>query len=265
MDRLKIFTIWLLIILLFAGCRTGMPSDKLQEEFQNIEYAVLEGKWNEVRTYSEKLLVRDQDNVIVHFVLSIAYYMEGKYELQEKQYPWVLRDARNVDDIVVWCENLVQRFPQNYYARFLLGSAYPIKDEMDKAIESYKKALEINPNLADAYAGLGAVYADIEQVDEAIRYFQKAIEINPTYIAAYLNLASTYEYNDQTDVAIAFYEKAIEINPAIAGAYISLGDLYLSKGDTDKAIKTYNKVIELEPGSELSIYAKEMIEKVRKD
>ena len=216
-------------------------------------------------TYSEELLVREPENAIVHFLLSVAYYMKGEYELQEKQYPWVLKDQQSMDAIVVWCENLVQRFPQNYYARFLLGSAYPIKDEAEKAIENYKKAIEINPNLADAYVGLGTIYLDDEQVDEAIKYFKRAIEINPAYIAAYLNLGATYEYNDQLDEAIVSYEKTIEINPRIVRVYVSLGDLYLQKGDRDKAIKAYEKIIELEPNSELGIYAKDAIEKAQAD
>ena len=264
MDRFKIFTIGLLILLLFAGCKTGMPPGTPQEEIQNVERALLEGKWKEVETYSEKLLVKEPDNAVVHFVLSIAYYMSGKYGLQENQYRWVLKDQQSMDAVVAWCENLVQRFPQNYYARFLLGSAYPVRDEMEKATETYKMAIEINPNVADAYVGLGTVYLDDEQVAEAIKYFKKAIEINPIYVVAYLNLGGAYEYNDQIDEAIASYEKALEINPQVVSAYVSLGDLYLKKGDRDKAIKAYKKIMELEPNSELSTYAKEEIEKAQR-
>ncbi|HKZ57259.1 MAG TPA: tetratricopeptide repeat protein [Thermodesulfovibrionales bacterium] len=265
MNKLKKFITALFILFLFTGCRTGILLERPQNDLHEIEHALLEGKWDAVMTYSEELLVREPENAIVHFLLSVAYYMKGEYELQEKQYPWVLKDQQSMDAIVVWCENLVQRFPQNYYARFLLGSAYPIKDEAEKAIENYKKAIEINPNLADAYVGLGTIYLDDEQVDEAIKYFKRAIEINPAYIAAYLNLGATYEYNDQLDEAIVSYEKTIEINPRIVRVYVSLGDLYLQKGDRDKAIKAYEKIIELEPNSELGIYAKDAIEKAQAD
>lgn len=263
MIKLKKFITGLFILFLFTGCRTGTLLEKPQNDLQEIEHALLEGKWDAVITYSEELLVREPDNAIVHFLLSVAYYMKGEYELQEKQYPWVMKDQQSMDAVVVWCENLVRRFPQNYYARFLLGSAYPIKDEAEKSIENYKKATEINPNLADAYVGLGTIYLDDEQVDEAIKYFKKAIEINPTYIAAYLNLGATYEYNNQMDEAIASYEKIIEINPRIARVYVSLGDLYLEKGDREKAIKAYEKVIELDPDGELGKYAKEKIEQAQ--
>jgi tetratricopeptide (TPR) repeat protein len=226
----------------------------------------LEGKWDEVMAYSEKFLAREPDNIVVRFVLSVAYYRKGKYDLQEKQNLWVLRDEQSRDAIVAWCEKLAQRFPQNYYAHFLIGSVYPIKDKPEKAIESYKKAIEINPNLADAYVGLGAMYIDNdEQVDEGIKCLNKAIEIDQTYVAAYLNLAAAYDYKDQTNEAIVAYEKIIEIDPQITGVYISLGELYSEKGDRDKAMKAYKKVIELEPDSELCIYAKKELERIQKD
>ena len=264
-NKLTKFITGLLILLLFLGCRTGMPPGTEQGEFQNIEHALLEGKWDLVMTYSEKLLTGEPDNVIVRYLLSIAYYMNRKYELQEEQYPWVLKDQQSMEAIVVWCENLVQRFPQNYYAHFVLGSAYPIRDEGGKAIETYKKAIEINPNLADAYVGVGTIYLDDEQIDEAIEYFKRAVEANPTYVVAYLNLGSAYEYNDQIDEAIASYEKTVEIDPKIVRAYISLGALYMGKGNRDKAIKAYQKVIELDPKGELGIYAREEIKKAQTD
>jgi tetratricopeptide (TPR) repeat protein len=262
-NKLTKFTAGLFVLLLFVGCRTGMPLETTQEEFQNIEHALLEGKWDAVMTDSEKLLVKEPDNVVVRFLSGLAYYMNGRYDLQEEQYEHVLKDKQSMDDVVVWCEKLAQRFPQNYYALFVLGSAYPIRDEDEKAIESYKRAIEIDKNLPDAYVGLGAIYAENEQIDEAAGYYKKAIEVNPSYVAAYLNLGALYEYDDQNDKAIASYEKAIEINPRIPRLYIALGRLYLEKGDRDKAVETYKKVIELEHGSPLGIYAREMIEKAQ--
>jgi tetratricopeptide (TPR) repeat protein len=263
MCKLTKFITGLLVLLLFAGCGTGMPLKTTQEEFQNIEHALLEGKWDSVMTNSEKLLVKEPDNVAVHFLLGLAYYMEGRYELQEEQYGYVLKDKQSMDDVVVWCEKLAQRFPQNYYAIFVLGSAYPIRDEDEKAIESYKRAIEIDKNLPDAYVGIGTIYAENEQIDEAAGYYKKATEVDPAYVVAYLNLGALYDYDDQTDKAIASYEKAIEINPRIPRVYIALGGLYLEKGDREKAMKAYEKIIELDPDGEFGKYAKEKIEQAQ--
>ena len=241
-----------------------MPPEASQGEFHNIENALLEGRWDEVMKYSEEYLSREPDNVVVRFVLSVAYYTKGEYDLQKEQHSWVLKDQQSMDAMVAWCEKLVQRFPQNYYARFLLGVAYPTNEETEKAIESYKKAIEINPNLADAYAGLGNLYLDDGKVEDALRYLKKAIEINPTYISVNMDLGAAYSENDQIDEAIASYEKAVEINPRITLAYFYLGELYLEKGDKENAIRAHKKVIELEPDG-LGVYSKKQIERIQKD
>lgn len=258
MNESKIFAT-LFILFLFIGCKTGIPLKTPQADLQEIEGAVLEGKWNEVITYSENRLEREPDNAVIHFVLSMAYYMKGEYELQEEQRSLVLEYEKSSDAVVAWCERLTQQFPNNYYAHLLLGSAYRAKAKVDKAIEGYKRAIEINPNFADAYLGLGATYFANQQIDEAITCFKKAIEINPSHIAAHLNLGLVYEFDDQIDEAIAVYEKTLELNPNLTEIYIYLGNLYVEKGDKDKALKAYKKVIELEPDSELGLDAKDAI------
>jgi tetratricopeptide (TPR) repeat protein len=265
MNKLKIFTIWFLILLLFAACRTAMPPEKSQEDIHKIEDALLEGRWYDVMKYSEEYLLQQPDNVVVRFVLSVAYYTKGEYDLQKKQQAWVLKDQQSMDAVVTWCEKLVQRFPKNYYANFLLGVAYPTNEETEKAIESYNKAIEINPNLVDAYAGLGDLYLDEGKVSDAIRYLKKAIETDPTYVSAYMKLGDAYAENDQIDEAITYYEKTIEINPRITRVYYYMGNIYFKKGDREKAIKAYEKVIELEPDSDLSMFAKKEIERIQKD
>ena len=263
MNELKKFTLWLLILLLFIGCKTAISLKTPQTDLQQIESAFLEGKWDEVINVGKKRLEGEPDNIIVSFVLSMAYYMKGEYGLEAEQRSLALEDEKNMDAIVAWCKDLAQRFPNNYYAHLLLGSAYRAKDEVGKAMESYKRAAEINPNFADPFVGLGAIYLESEQIEEAINYFKKAIEINPEQIAAHLNLGLTYEVNGQIDEAIATYEKIVKINPNFADVYVNIGNLYLEKGDRDKAIKIYQKVIELDPKGELGLYAKEVIEQLK--
>jgi len=260
MNKFKIFALFLLILLLLIGCRAGVPLKAQPSQLQEIESAFLAGKWDEVITLGKNLLKVEPDNAAVGFVMSMAYYMEGEYELQGEQRSLALQDEKSIDTVVTWCKDLVQRFPDNYYALLLLGSAYRYQDELNKSIETYTRAIEINPNLADAYLGLGAAYFAEEKVDEAITYIKKAIEINPRLKPAHFSLGLLYEYIDRVDEAIASYEKTIEIDPDFEEAYISLGGLYSEKGEKDKAIKAYKKVIEFDPEGEFGIYAKEAIE-----
>jgi tetratricopeptide (TPR) repeat protein len=259
MPELKKFALWLLILLLFVGCATGSSVKAPPAEMQEIENAFLTGRWDAVITQGKNILDVEPDNVAVSFVMSMAYYMKGEYELQDEQRSRALQDEKSIDTVVAWCKDLVKRFPDNYYAYLLLGSAYRYKDELDNSKKAYEKAIEINPNIADAYLGLGAAYYEEDNVDDAITYIKKAVEINPRLMPAHFSLGLLYEFIGKIDEAIASYEKTVEIDPKYMEAYFSLGELYSKKGDKDKAVKAYEKVIELDPKGEFGNYAREAI------
>ncbi|MCX5737767.1 MAG: tetratricopeptide repeat protein, partial [Proteobacteria bacterium] len=60
--------------------------------------------------------------------------------------------------------------------------------QLDKAIIHYKKALDIQPDYAEALNDLGTALAERGQYDAAIRHFQKALAIEPQFIKARKNL-----------------------------------------------------------------------------
>ncbi|HPF17593.1 MAG TPA: tetratricopeptide repeat protein [Thermotogota bacterium] len=64
--------------------------------------------------------------------------------------------------------------------------------EYDKAIESYLKAIDFDPEHAEAYFSLGVVYYKLERYDEAVDAYLKAIEINPEHEEAQNNLGNFY-------------------------------------------------------------------------
>ena len=59
--------------------------------------------------------------------------------------------------------------------RFELGSVG------ERAIENYNKAIELDPNDADAYNNRGLAYYYLEEYERAIEDYNKAIELNPNY------------------------------------------------------------------------------------
>ena len=67
---------------------------------------------------------------------------------------------------------------------------YTILATMMRAIECYDKALEINPQNADAYYKKGLSLSTIEKYAEAIECYDKALEINPQNADAYYKKGS---------------------------------------------------------------------------
>ena len=91
------------------------------------------------------------------------------------------------------------------------GTDYANKRMFDEAITECKKAIEINPNLAEVHSNLGVAYANKGMYDEAIAELEKAIEINPNYTTAHVNLAVAYYHKGEYSLAIKHCDKAIEL------------------------------------------------------
>jgi tetratricopeptide (TPR) repeat protein len=65
--------------------------------------------------------------------------------------------------------------------------------DYQNAIRSYDRAIEINPNYADAYYNRGLAYKNLKDYQNAIRSYDRAIEIDPNYANAYCNRGSAYK------------------------------------------------------------------------
>src|SRR5262245_26680227 len=97
------------------------------------------------------------------------------------------------------------------------------------AIDSYKKALELDPELAVAHYFIGLVYAEQEKTDEAIGSFLKAIELDSELAEAYAALGMARIDKENYGAAAESLERALTLKPtmpgreALASAYARLG------------------------------------------
>jgi tetratricopeptide (TPR) repeat protein len=79
--------------------------------------------------------------------------------------------------------------------------------EFEKAIECYRKAVEIDPNYFDAWHALGMAYLRDGKIQDAIKAGKRAVEIEPNDMLAHTSL-SMY-YMKAGDKALAEKEKGL--------------------------------------------------------
>ena len=106
---------------------------------------------------------------------------------------------------------------------------------------------QVAPSGQQIHNNLGDVYARQGDMQKAVEEFQKAIEINPNYADAYHNLGNTYQRMGQTDAAIENYQKALSINPSLWQSYQNLAEIYFNQGDFQNALENIKKALEVEP------------------
>lgn len=107
-----------------------------------------------------------------------------------------------------------------------------------------QRALEIDPNMADAWQKIGDLQKELKQVDEAIESYQKALSIKPHYVL-YYSIASLQAEKSEFMSAKSNYLKSIELKGDFAWAQYGVAYILTMEGDFENAAKYFEKAISL--------------------
>ena len=124
---------------------------------------------------------------------------------------------------------------------FQQGNVLVMLEQMNRAIEVYSHAIELNPNNIYTYNNRGVAYGAKGDYDRAIADYTKAIQLNPNYADAYFNRGAAYLKTGGFEQILDDYNRAIELKPDYADAYFNRGVAYGKKGDYDRAIVDYTQ------------------------
>jgi tetratricopeptide (TPR) repeat protein len=104
------------------------------------------------------------------------------------------------------------------------------------AIDTYKTALALAPDRADAMSNLGAAYVRMGQYDDAVREYEAALKVDPTNSTIRLNLGLAYYKSARPDQAIQQLKRVVASDPDAKNAYLVLADCYLQTGQDQEVI-----------------------------
>lgn len=96
---------------------------------------------------------------------------------------------------------------------FLVMYADPRPDYRDRARDASARAVELDPELAEAHASCGLAHLVSEKFDAAEREFEIALELNPHLFEAYYYFARTRFHQGRLDEAIELFRRAAAIDP----------------------------------------------------
>ncbi len=149
-------------------------------------------------------------------------------------------------DLLDW---LVQQKLDNPNLHSLRASARVAKGDVDGAIASYKKALELDPKSPLAHYNLGFALGAKGDQDGAIASYKKALELDPKLAEAHHDLGSALGAKGDQDGAIASYKKALDLDPKLPLFQAQLGHALMQKGKLDEALVHLRKAITLNPNN----------------
>ncbi len=143
-------------------------------------------------------------------------YLQGRYH-------WNQRNTKAFEKAVEFFKQAIEKDPKyalaysglaDTYALFPAYGEFRPKDYLPKAKEAAQKALELDPNLAEAHASLGQIllYSDYDFAGSE-RSHKRAIELNPKYATAHQWYGELLFVSGRQDEAFKELTKALELDP----------------------------------------------------
>ncbi len=149
----------------------------------------------------------------------------------------VYYQERNWHKAILACKNALEMSPDLADAYKVLGDILYRQGKKAEALGIYAKALTIEPNLATVYSSIGTLYADREDWKKALDYYQQAVIIDPNLAEAYRNLAQVWEELRDPKKALECFCRAINLDPQILDAedYFDFGKELYQQGKLKEA------------------------------
>jgi tetratricopeptide (TPR) repeat protein len=127
------------------------------------------------------------------------------------------------------------------------GLSFLSKDDCEKALPYFEKAVESDSGYADAWAQTGFCNEKLGKHAEALEASKKAVNLRPS-AESYFNIGLANFYLKQYRDAAEAYRAAIKLDPYnSADAYYALGLVYRDWGKADEEIQAYKQAIRLRP------------------
>lgn len=186
-----------------------------------------------------------------------AYLLLANVHLEDVWYYRTKSAAKSLETAEQLVQKSIELSGQDSTAHQILGSIYFLRRQYEKAIAECQKAVDLNPNSAEAIFRYAQALRLAGRFDEAIPLFKKAIRLNPVTPLPYLNnLAWAYGFSEQYEKAISTWNSAIKRNPDYFFAYLGLALVYQLSGDEVKAREAAVEVMRLKPNLTISRLAK---------
>ncbi|MEA3489744.1 MAG: tetratricopeptide repeat protein [Candidatus Omnitrophota bacterium] len=140
--------------------------------------------------------------------------------------------------------------PRNARLYLNLGNTYYEGGQIDKAIEQYRKSIDINKNYAVAYGNIGSAYLHKGQIDKAEEYLKTAISIKDNYPIAHYNLGIINYKRKRYKPALKELTKATEQLPQLYQAWNMMGRTYLRIGKVSEAKQSFERSLYIRPNQD---------------
>ena len=149
-------------------------------------------------------------------------------------------------DLALWQDNAAKA-PKKARPANGVGVAYQLRNQPEKALTWFKKAVHSEPTYYEAYNNIGGILIESGKYAEALPYIDQSIDLNPDNYEAYNNLGSAMHRLNRLDDAVTYFLHALALFPEYETAHNNLGAVLVEKGDIAGAVRHLRQALRINP------------------
>ena len=178
-------------------------------------------------------------------------YLKGRYHWNKRTDEAVARGIEHLEHAIATDPKYALAYAGLADGHIVLAKfgAAPAREAMPKAFDAARRALELDPTLAEAHVSLGSIAAlfDWDWIG-AEKHFRRGLEMNPGYATGHQWYAHDLLAGvGRLEEAAAALERARECDPLSLVVLASSGENMIMQRRPEAALEFYSKALELDP------------------
>ena len=199
--------------------------------------------YRKAETYFREALARDPDSLSAQIGMGAFHARIGALVLDAEP----LAHRAKAQQIL---EEALRRNPYSSAANFYLGLATNLDATLPRAIELFKRSIDLNPSFPSAHAHVGHALVRTGHPAEGLPYIKYAMRLSPRdpTMTVFLEMAGHAELElNHHAAAIESFERAAALKPAYPRPWAGLAAAHALAGRMDEARDYARKLIALQP------------------
>lgn len=214
-----------------------------------IHQALWEGA-SVARTAREKLLLKIQSNAPARFKNQRRRLLSSQPDdatavWQAYAFGWMTTE--NNAAAITFLKQWEAAQPNSAIAKWMFATFYIESGEWELAERYYREAINLNPNMPDAWIGLARIMAATDQKSESLKCYRQAVHLDPQNILARLRTGKLLLETGNAQESRVHFEFVLSQQPHNFSARFEMASLYLDEGEPAKAIELVTPIIHLFP------------------